>query len=116
MDNYKRNFSLFFFVALLFFFSVSQNFVHAEIIKVINVDCLDEIFPVFALLGRKVMNEDNGIIDWEIKNISKNEQTVKLTSEFINYSFPCINTLTLKPGETKKISQATAALKTLGRF
>ncbi len=74
-----------------------------EEVRVVNIDCPDEIAPVYCVLGTRIF-EDKGIFDCEIQNKSNEEQTVNVVSQVIDFSSPAAQTVTLKPGETKVIS------------
>jgi hypothetical protein len=89
----------------IFFILCLSGFSACAEISVVNIDYPLEIFPVYCVLGSKILEEGDGMFLWEIKNNSKKEETVKITSEVIDYSNPATHMVTLKPGEVKTMAQ-----------
>ena len=89
----------------IFFILCLSGFSACAEISVVNIDYPLEIFPVYCVLGTKILNEGDGLFLWEIKNTGKKEETIKVMSQVMDYSNPATQMVTLKPGEVKTIGQ-----------
>ncbi len=91
------------FLVLIFFLTCCSS--QKEGISVLQIDSDGELFPVFCALGSKILEKEDGLFTWTIKNNTNQNTTLQIISEVLDYSFPAIKTITLKPKETKKIAQ-----------
>lgn len=88
-----------------FFILCLSGFSLCAEITVVAIDYPLEVFPVYCVLGSKILEEGDGLFLWQIKNTGNKEETIKVMSQVLDYSNPATQMVTLKPGEVKTVGQ-----------